>query len=932
VKPNDVYSRALKVHVIRLVGCVAALLLVFSSPGTATVVPDSNDDALTQKYAFNRAGFGNSTLPFWYELTDFERTALGGIEAARVGDAQALLALAVMASGDERTMQAWEKYRGRLDEFVRRIRPEVGRATGSKARGRVVFDEMWKTFFKQEAEKEGLHGYDAEQSQLTELLRTGRYNCISSTLLYLVCARYFGLTVKGVELPSHVFVQLETETGDKLDIETTSSGGFGLVHDETFYRESSGDWYKARKLHRSTWQDYLDRRIREPYQTIALNMLNQHTSEERMSLVDENRLLEASGYLFETDRQCMRNRLVVYTNEYSHFLRAGDTLSMLRMFSRVGPVLQDLKRFWMRDTALAQMVGEFLEHQYEAFLLNGRESEALALLPDAMEFSKTGDPAYVSMMKELDRITDNHCIRQTKRHRFEPGLRYLDRYASCVRPGAELVECRSLIHESWGNAYWEQANWEQAIAQYGKALTVTRDTVAAERMKKNIVNVYLRWAGDLWGKQAWQQVVEKCSTAQSYAQSEETLHSVHERIVGAYMDWCNALMKTGAWAAAMEKISKAEPYANSRELRNDLAETRVSVHESWARALQDQKHWELAIIQYRNALSGNPEPDAERRIKENIAGVYLSWSSALWDAKQWQQVVEKCSTAQVYTRSDERKQSAQRNMVGAYVNWSGALAKSAAWPDALEKLTRAEALAQSGDRRKDMVAARVYVHESWAQSYQARKQWEQAIAQLNEAASGADDPDVVRRVKDGIAGVYLSWSSELWAARSWQQVVEKCSTAMVYAQSDELKQASRKNLVSAYINWSNALSGSGAWEEALATVQTALKQVSGGDQAQKCASATTSIYSAWGSALFKREQWQEAIEKYGKALTGADTGDLRSLIRTNIQAAYINWSLGLRAEKDREVLRRVLQQCVDQCPGCTKCKAELDRLFSTTGK
>ena len=51
-------------------------------------------------------GYGNPELQTWWPLTAPEREALRGLPAARQGDANALLALAIAASGDRRTQPA----------------------------------------------------------------------------------------------------------------------------------------------------------------------------------------------------------------------------------------------------------------------------------------------------------------------------------------------------------------------------------------------------------------------------------------------------------------------------------------------------------------------------------------------------------------------------------------------------------------------------------------------------------------------------------------------------------------------------------------------------------------------------------------------------------------------------------------------------------
>jgi tetratricopeptide (TPR) repeat protein len=895
--------------------------------GVAQARPAGGEEAFIREYTFDRSRFGTTSLPFWYELTDFERMALEGKAAAKAGDPQALFALAIMASGNERSMEAWETFRGQLETFVRRIKPNVERAVGPENKGRVVFDEMCRTFYEEGSENEGTLGYDRDQSQLTELLRSKRYNCVSSTLLYLVCARYFALNVKAIDIPEHAFVELETDSGHTIYVETTNRGGYGLVHDEDYYKTQTKLKQEKGQVTRVTYADFLNRRLHDPYGLIALNMQNQHTSEARMSVVDRNRVREVSGYLYDTDRDCVKARLIVYSNEFSHFSNTKDTLNMGRMFSRVGALLQDVKRSWMRDTALTPHIADFLRDQYKAGLLCGRDSQALVLLPDAVELLKTGDTSYVSMMNAIDVSTSNYIIRNVEAKQFERAIAYLDSYAPFMRPGNKLTNSRSYILDSWAYAFWEEKKWDQSVAQYTKALAAARDTAMAGRVRGNLVLAYLRWADALRGTQAWQQAVERCSTAQSYALSDESMRPIHEKAVRVHVDWCNTLVKAAAWDAALEKLSRAEHYASTAALKSDLASARVAVHESWASSFWERKEWEPAAAQYVRALAGATDTTSVRRIYDNMASAYLSWSVDLWDRGAWQQVVEKCSTANVCARSDEQKLAARKNLVNAYINWSRQFADSGAWSDALDRIDRAVPYAVSAENRRSLADARVYVRESWAEANWGQKRWDEAVAQLHHALSAAGDAAEAKRIKDNIAGVYTLWLKDLWTANAWQQVVEKCSTAQAWAQTEERKQTSHQNMVAAYLNWGNTLSDSGAWEDALVKFQLAERLTGEGERASKCIGGIVYAYSSWGRDLFKQKRWQEAAERFLLGLGRANTEELRKPLRDNIRAACINWSHSPGADNEIEARKKILQQCVDQCADCTWCNEELERLL-----
>lgn len=70
-----------------------------------------------------------------------------------------------------------------------------------------------------------LKRYQREQTDLTTLLDSGNYNCVSSALLYLLAARHLGLDVRAIEVPDHAFVVLYDGTRH-VDVETTTVEGF----------------------------------------------------------------------------------------------------------------------------------------------------------------------------------------------------------------------------------------------------------------------------------------------------------------------------------------------------------------------------------------------------------------------------------------------------------------------------------------------------------------------------------------------------------------------------------------------------------------------------------------------------------------------------------------------------------------------------------
>ncbi|GHV72825.1 hypothetical protein AGMMS49940_01270 [Spirochaetia bacterium] len=86
----------------------------------------------------------------------------------------------------------------------------------TKERGEFVLTFVHQRFLK---------GYVEHQTRLDELFRTGRYNCVSSAVLYAIFATAAGLDVRGVMTKDHAFITVNTGA-ERIDVETTNPIGF----------------------------------------------------------------------------------------------------------------------------------------------------------------------------------------------------------------------------------------------------------------------------------------------------------------------------------------------------------------------------------------------------------------------------------------------------------------------------------------------------------------------------------------------------------------------------------------------------------------------------------------------------------------------------------------------------------------------------------
>jgi hypothetical protein len=121
-----------------------------------------------------------------------------------------------------------------------------------------------------------LKSYSEHQTRLDQLLSSGRYNCVSSAVLYMLLASSVGLEVTGVMTRDHAFVTVNAGT-ELIDVETTNPYGFDPGNRREFHdgfgRTTGFAYVPAR--------NYRDR--------TSINQL------ELVSLILHNRIVEAES-------------------------------------------------------------------------------------------------------------------------------------------------------------------------------------------------------------------------------------------------------------------------------------------------------------------------------------------------------------------------------------------------------------------------------------------------------------------------------------------------------------------------------------------------------------------------------------------------------------------------------------------------------------
>jgi hypothetical protein len=269
------------------------------------------------------------------------------LEFARLGDggswedltAAALWASALgmdsAAASQASASQASSASRGYMDTLRQAVEELRAGFTGTdaKAQGDYILSYMHRKF---------LRSYSTRQSRLDTLLSNGRYNCVSSAVLYLILAKSQGLEARGVATRDHAFVTV-TQGDEFWDVETTNLYGF----DPGNRREFHDQFGKLTGFAYVPARNYRDRIGLSPLELISL-IIHNHIADleqqgrydravplalSRVSLLAERRTPAVSDF-FADPGQDLRERILNYG---ASLLNAGREEEGLRWAVYAGP-------------------------------------------------------------------------------------------------------------------------------------------------------------------------------------------------------------------------------------------------------------------------------------------------------------------------------------------------------------------------------------------------------------------------------------------------------------------------------------------------------------------------------------------------------------------------------------------------------------------
>jgi len=744
-----------------------------------------------ESLSFDRADFGNTELPIWYQLTRFETETISETESGNINNPDLLTALALIASGDTRTDKEFNHYQNIIQDFVSEVRAEVDAASSVREKGRILHNRMHGEFLSAGNEVDSLGNYDLQQSSFAGVLNSGRHNCISSSILYIIIARYFDLEVAGVRLPTHVFVQLRTPPGDIIEIETTSPAGYGLTHDRKFYESAAGEWAGSRDLSKPTYGEYQSRIIEQPYKLIIYNMINQHTAD--LDPVDRLRLVEIRGYLDFNNREALLDRIKLYMMEYNYLSDSNDCNSVIRMYNTVEHGLVRAAAAYSNEAEIINTVS-FLETNIAYCLAEtGDKEKPLALIDGVLDRVYADSDYGQESFSNSATVINNIIIYLLDSGNQEEAGNILKKYGGFFeRPD---IGKKSVIRFCRNMAKWcfTQDKWAEAVEHLNRCLSLSEAIgESAEDIRNNLMFAYFNWGVSGLRNQDWEGAIRSFERALEFSAGGERREKTLKNLSIVYFNYGSGknfekgeefIRKYG------EESSKFDWYASNT----------ISFYCNWASALAKSGNWPEGIAKLESAadLTGNKHIETAAGISNKMSTIYLDWGNHLLGRKKYEKAAEKFSKSLDLAGTEKQRAAAVKNLTLARVRNAVENGDYQSGEQFINKY------GQNFIYYEGYIRNALWFYSSWANRLLKQKKLEEGIEKLKMRMKYIDqgNTDDIRETRGYIRDTYINWSFDFLERGEWEKSLDKLSEAMKWANSDDEKSDVAKYIFNCCHKW-----------------------------------------------------------------------------------------------------------------------------------
>ena len=350
-----------------------------------------------------------ASLRITYDGKPFEGENLSGSD---------ILLFSILFEGEDLSGEEFEVFQEYYNDLLGKVRK--GRTENELENAELIMKVMYDNV---------LSNYSRRQTKLSVMFKTGNYNCVSSSLLFLALAKDCGLDARIQETSVHAFITVYTKDGQKFDVETTNPAGVNPGEKKMISQNSSGSkkYTIVPKTYYSNRVEISDRKaVTLPAKNICAELSDKNEFEKGIPLA-------ASVYEFVTkekaavrkDYDAICANFAAYANQNRQYEAALKLLrAVMGHYGKSDLLVRNYNDIAYNAVAESCNINDFknaryLLVSYNYYLTEKTTQEIIDMIFESEMLEEIQDLMHQNKYLEAAKLADEALLRQSQNQQFK---------------------------------------------------------------------------------------------------------------------------------------------------------------------------------------------------------------------------------------------------------------------------------------------------------------------------------------------------------------------------------------------------------------------------------------------------------------------------------------------------------------------------------
>lgn len=350
-----------------------------------------------------------ASLRITYDGKPFEEENLSGSD---------ILLFSILFEGEDLSAEDFEVFQEYYNDLLGKVRK--GRTENELENAELIMKVMYDNV---------LSNYSRRQTKLSVMFKTGNYNCVSSSLLFLALAKDCGLDARIQETSVHAFITVYTKDGQKFDVETTNPAGVNPGEKKMISQNSSGSkkYTIVPKTYYSNRVEISDRKaVTLPAKNICAELSDKNEFEKGIPLA-------ASVYEFVTkekaavrkDYDAICANFAAYANQNRQYEAALKLLrAVMGHYGKSDLLVRNYNDIAYNAVAESCNINDFknarnLLVSYNYYLTEKTTQEIIDMIFESEMLEEIQDLMHQNKFLEAAKLADEALLRQSQNQQFK---------------------------------------------------------------------------------------------------------------------------------------------------------------------------------------------------------------------------------------------------------------------------------------------------------------------------------------------------------------------------------------------------------------------------------------------------------------------------------------------------------------------------------